>query len=220
MGASTNSVGIPYKSGTVGKILTGTRPIIIDQETQIELPYGIEGELCIGGKHVFKGYYKEEKLTEEAQFVYKDRKYIHTGMMGTLDEEGYFTITGRTSRFYINGDLNKIYLERVQNIISLIDGVESCVAVPKPDDENLFVCKAYIVPAKGVIADDNFKSFIKEQFTKPMVDLNGEEVQLMPYEIPESIELIEALPRNVEKGDKIDISLLEQKAKDEYENKK
>lgn len=220
VGASTNAVGVPYKPGTVGRVLTGTRPIVIDQETAEELPYDAEGELCISGKHIFKGYYKEEKLTEETKFLYKGREYIHTGMMGTLDEEGYFTITGRASRFYINSDLNKIYLERVQNIISLIDGVESCIAVPKPDDEKLFTCKAYIVPVRGIAVDDSFRAYLKSEFYKPLTDINGEEVQLKPYEIPESFDLIEKLPRSAGKGDKIDIAFLEEMARKEYETEK
>ena len=213
VGASTNAVGVPHKPGTVGRVLTGTHPIVIDQETAEELPYGAEGELCISGKHVFKEYYNEKELTKEIKFLYQGREYIHTGMMGTLDEEGYFTITGRASRFYINSDLNKIYLERVQNIISLIGGVESCIAVPKPDDEKLFTCKAYIVPVKGIAVDDSFKTYLKSQFYKPLTDTHGEEVQLKPYEIPESFELIEKLPRSAGKGDKIDIALLEEMAR-------
>lgn len=220
VGASTNAVGVPYKEGTVGKVLTGTHPIIIDWKTKEELPYGSEGELCISGKHIFKGYYKEIELTKETKFLYRGREYIHTGMMGVLDEDGYFSITGRTSRFYINGDLNKVYLERVQNIISLVKEIESCVAVPKPDDKKLFVCKAYIVPIKGISINDSFISYLKQQIGEPMIDGNGEEVQLKPYEIPESIELIEKLPRNAEKGGKIDIAFLEEKARKEYEYEK
>lgn len=220
VGASTNAVGIPYKPGTVGKILTGTCPIILDTETKKELPYGVEGELCISGKHIFKEYYQARKLTEDVKFIYKNRQYIHTGMMGFLDEDGYFTLTGRTSRFYINGDLNKIYLERVQNIISLIEGVESCIAVPKPNDEKLFTCKVFIVPTKDTVVDENYISFLKTQFTKPLVDVNGDEVQLKPYEIPESLDIIKKLPRCLDKGEKIDVSLLEEKAIKEYEIEK
>ena len=189
-------------------------------ETKKELPYGVEGELCISGKHIFKEYYREPKLTGDTKFIFKNRQYIHTGMMGFLDEDGYFTLTGRTSRFYINGDLNKIYLERVQNIISLIKGVESCIAVPKPNDEKLFACKVFIVPTKDTVVDENYVSFLKTQFTKPLVDVNGDEIQLKPYEIPESLEIIEKLPRCMDKGDKIDVSLLEQKAIKEYEIEK
>ncbi len=215
VGASTNSVGIPYRAGTVGKVLTGTKPIVIDPDTKEELAYGKEGELCISGKHIFREYYNAKTLTEAAKFRYHNREYIHTGMMGILDEDGYFTITGRASRFYINGDLNKIYLERVQKIISLIKGVESCIAVPKPDSENLYTCKVYIVPTKEVTDMESFITYLKDCFTKQMVDINGEVVQLKPFEIPTSIELIEKLPRSAEKGDKIDIAYLEQKAKEE-----
>lgn len=219
-GASTNSVGVPYKKGTVGKVLVGTGSIIITPDTKEELKYGEEGELCISGKHVFREYYHEPELTNEAKFMYNGKEYLHTGTIGILDSEGYFQLTGRVSRFYINSDLNKVYLERVQNIISLIDGVESCIAVPKPDDEKLYTCKAYIVPSFGIVPDEAFINYLKEQFTLPRTDVNGKEVQLKPYEIPSSFDFIETLPRRDDKGGKIDISLLENKAKEEYEIEK
>lgn len=219
-GASTNSVGIPYQPETVGKVLTGTYPIIIDPETGVELPYGIEGELCISGKHVFKGYFKNPELTADTKFSYKGREYIKTGMLGILRDDGYFKLTGRSSRFYIDGDLNKVYLEKVQNLMLLIDGVEGCVAVPKPDDDNLFTCKAYVVVAPGIVPDENFRNYLNDQLLMPHINLNGDKVQLKSFEIPTSIEFIEQIPRSELKGGKIDIALLEKRAVEEYENEK
>ncbi len=218
-GASTNSVGIAYQSGTVGKILVGTHPIIIS-ETGEELPYGQEGELCISGEHIFKGYFENPELTRKTKFRYKNRTYIKTGMLGILDKDGYFKLTGRVSRFYINGDLNKVYLEKIQNIMLLIDGIEGCVAVPKPDDKNLYTTKAYVVLSPGIIPDNNFRNYLNEELLKPHKDSNGESVQLKPFEIPTSIEFIEHIPRDEAKCGKIDIALLEEKARLEYETEK
>lgn len=220
VGASTNSVGIPYKKGTVGKILVGTYPIIIDPITQEELPYGSEGELCISGKHIFKEYFHNSELTKKTKFTYNKREYIHTGTIGILDKQGYFRLTGRASRFYINSDLNKVYLERIQKIITLIKGVETCVAVPKPDDEKLYTCKIYVVPTSDITDIDNFEKYLFEQFSNVMIDDEGNEVQLKPYEIPTSVEVILSLPRNQKNGDKIDITLLEGMARKEYEEEK
>lgn len=219
-GASTNSVGIPYRIGTVGKILVGTHPIVIDSETGEELSYGQEGELCISGEHIFKEYFKNPELTNKTKFKYKNRNYIKTGMLGILDYDGYFKVTGRVSRFYINGDLNKVYLEKIQNIMLLISGIESCVAVPKPDDDNLYTTKAYVVLSPGIEPDDNFRNYLNEELLKPHIDSNGNTVQLKPFEIPTSIEFIEHLPRDEAKGSKIDISLLEEIARNEYEAEK
>ena len=116
-------------------------PIIVDPNTMEELDYGKEGMLCQSGKHVFKCYYNDEEKTKEPRFKYKGREYYKTGNMGILDENGYFTLTGRSSRYYIRSDLNKVYLGHIQNVISLIDVVEACCVVPKPDKDLLFTNK-------------------------------------------------------------------------------
>lgn len=218
VGASTNSVGIPSKPETVGKVLVGTNAMIINEETGKELKYGKEGLLCISGQHIFKEYYKEPQLTKEAKFNYNGKTYFKTGTRGFLDEEGYFTLTGRDSRYYIISTLNKIYCDHVQNIISLIDEIEEVAVVKKPDDDMLYSGKAYIVLKKGLLPTKEMKEYIQTKCSYPLYNSLGEMVQLKPYEIPSSIDFVEHLPRN--KADKLDYTKLEQQAKAEYEAKK
>lgn len=214
----TNPVGIEIKPETAGKILVGTDAMIVDPETMEELKYGEEGLLCVSGKHVFKEYYKRPDLTSEAKFERNGKTYFKTGTMGFVTEDGYFTITGRQSRFYIMSTLNKVYLDRIQNIISKFPNVLDCAIVKVPDKDKLYVNKAYIVLDSN--ADiTTMKEEILAHCKEPVEFSNGDTEQLKEYEIPTYIEFVSELPRK--KGtEKIDYTSLEEDALKEIEKPK
>ena len=219
VGTNTMAVGSINKPETVGRVLVGTKAIVVNPDTLEEVKYGEEGMLCISGKHVFKGYYKNEDMSRETKFVYKGIEYYKTGNMGILDTDGYFTLTGRSSRYYIRSDLNKVYLEHIQNVISLIDVVDSCCVVPKEDKDLLFTNKAYEVLKDGVLPSLEVSDYIMNMCYKPLYNsVTGEMVQLKPFEVPESITFLDVLPRT--KADKVDYTFLENMAKNEVKIKK
>lgn len=208
---STSHVGVPSRPGTVGKILAGSDAIIIDPTTRQELKYGEEGMLCVAGAHVFKEYYNEPELTKEAKFNYKGKTFYITGTRGILDEDGYFTLTGREARFYITSTLNKIYCDRVQTAIASLEGIENCAVVKKPDKDRLFVGKAYIVLKPDVPHTLKTVEWIVEKCARPITVLGLDDpIQLKSYEIPQDFEFMDVLPRT--KADKIDYNTLEQMA--------
>ena len=185
--------------------------MIIDPETQEEKKYGEEGLLCVSGKHVFKGYYKNPQLTQESKIIKNGKEYYNTGTLGIIDEQGYFTVTGRQSRFYIMSSLNKVYCDNVQSIISTFEEVRDCAVVKVPDEEQLFVNKAYIVLNDGYSQTEEIKKKIYDRFYLPTTSSTGNIVQLKPYEIPTYIEFIETLPRIVG-SEKVDYQFLEKDA--------
>ena len=219
VGTNTMAVGSINKPETVGRVLVGTKAIVVNPDTLEEVKYGEEGMLCISGKHVFKEYYNNENMSRETKFVYKGIEYYKTGNMGILDTDGYFTLTGRSSRYYIRSDLNKVYLEHIQNVISLIDVVDSCCVVPKPDNDLLFTNKAYVVLKDGVLPSLEVSDYIMNMCYKPLYNsVTGEMVQLKPFEVPESITFLDVLPRT--KADKVDYTFLENMVKNEIKIKK
>lgn len=219
VGASTISFGNSPKEGTVGKILTGSSSMIIDDETMEEKKYGEEGQLCIAGKHVFKGYYGNPKLTKECMFKHDGKMYFKTGTNGFIDEEGYFHLTGRTSRFYITSTLNKVYCDRIQNAISSLNFVESCAVVKEPDEDRLYVPHAFVVLKPEYKNLPNAEDKILKLCSMPIILSSGEEFMLKEYEIPEVIEIVETLPRN-SRSDKIDYNELENRIIQEKKCKK
>lgn len=219
VGTNTMAVGSINKPETVGRVLVGTKAIVVNPDTLEEVKYDEEGMLCIFGKHVFKDYYKNEDMSRETKFVYKGIEYYKTGNMGILDTDGYFTLTGRSSRYYIRSDLNKVYLEHIQNVISLIDVVDSCCVVPKEDKDLLFTNKAYVVLKDGILPSLEVSDYIMNMCYKPLYNsVTGEMVQLKPFEVPESITFLDVLPKT--KADKVDYTFLENMAKNEVKIKK
>jgi long-chain acyl-CoA synthetase len=78
--ASTVSTGDSYKFGTVGRPLPGTEVRIAD-----------DGEILVKGPHIFHGYYK----MQDKSFGAIEDGWLHTGDLGSIDEDGFLSITGR-----------------------------------------------------------------------------------------------------------------------------
>ena len=175
--------------------------------------------LCVAGKHVFKGYYNNEELTKETMIDINGEKYYITGNYGYIDNDSYFHMIGRSSRFYIMSSLNKVYCEHVQNILSNVDVVDSCAVVPKPDDELLYTSKAYVVLKEGIEESEFLKKYIIDKCKKPVVNEKTKETDVLQlYEVPTSVTFIKKLPRN--EADKVDYEYLKENAKKEYEKEK
>ena len=209
-------IGVPSKPETAGKLLVGTRVMVVNPETFEERKYNEEGLLLVSGKHVFKEYYKNEELTNEVKININGTEYYNTGTMGYIDEDGYFTPTGRTSRFYIMSSLNKVYCDNVQNIISSFKCVKDCAVVKVSDENELYVNKAYIVLNDGYEPSDEMIKQISELCYLPTVIANDRTTQLKSYEVPTYIEFVSELPR-IKSSEKIDYMILEKDAKEKLE---
>lgn len=224
-GASTIAVGSPIKRDTVGKILVGSTAVVLklDENGQIkkpyeELKYNEQGVLCISGKHVFKEYYHDPELTAQNKLICDGVEYLITGAVGFIDNEGYFHMTGRASRFYIKADSNKVYLEHVQIIMNSLDFIDECVAVQRPNDEELWDTKVFVKLKEGISPTEEIKSYIYLQLEEGLSP-NNQIRPLKSFEIPASIEFVDSIKRTKD-SEKLDYRYYEEKAKDEYENEK
>lgn len=83
------------KPGSVGRAMPGTVVKAVDIATGRPVPDGEVGMLMVKGPHVMRGYLNQPEKTAE---VLKDGWYV-TGDLGTIDRDGFITITGRLSRF-------------------------------------------------------------------------------------------------------------------------
>ena len=104
------------KLGSVGKPRIGGDIRIID-DSEKELPYGEKGEIVGINGSIMKGYYKKPEMTREAIWISeKNEKYIKTGDIGMLDENGYLYILDRKKDMIISGGIN-IFPRDIENII-------------------------------------------------------------------------------------------------------
>ena len=220
-------VGVKYKHGSAGKLLVGTRGLIIDENISDDMPivdgdsieekkYGEIGELCISGKNIFKRYIGEEYRTECAKFVRDGRVYFRTGTLGYLDEDGYFFPSDRKSRFYIRSTGHKVYLDNVQRIATEMDDrIQECAAVGIPHEEELFVNVLYVVLKDGVEPTEELKRALNDKF---VLGVQGVD-RFKEYEIPRHIEFVSEIPK-IPGAEKNDYKLLETQAKEKYSDEK
>lgn len=75
-------------------------------------PEHVAGEILVRGEHVMKGYYKNEKDTQQ---VLDDEGWLHTGDMGTMDPDGTLYIRGRSKTMILSGNGQNIYPEEIED---------------------------------------------------------------------------------------------------------
>ena len=130
MGAVCNPP-IPGKTrpGSVGLPVFDTEIKITDAVTGEEMPPGLEGEICIKGPQVMKGYWGRLDATAE---VLKDG-WLLTGDIGKFDDDGYLYITDRKKDLILYKGYN-VYPREIEEILFTHPAVEMCGVVGKPDE--------------------------------------------------------------------------------------
>ncbi len=102
---------------------------IVKPGTQEELPVGQDGELCVSGPIVMKGYYKNEEATKKSLQHHTDGKlWLHTGDIFSMDKDGYIYFCQRSSRLIISGGYN-IYPTQVEDAVCTCAAVAQCCVV-------------------------------------------------------------------------------------------
>ncbi|SES92486.1 fatty-acyl-CoA synthase [Methanococcoides vulcani] len=132
---------IERRVGTVGTSMDHIEVKIVDPETGEIVKPNEQGEICCRGYNVMKGYYKMPEMTEKA--IDKDG-WLHSGDLATVDEEGYYRITGRIKDMIIRGGEN-IYPREIEEFLYTIDGIKDAQVVGIPDEKYGEIVGAFVV---------------------------------------------------------------------------
>jgi long-chain acyl-CoA synthetase len=131
MGATSNPPDrSKIRPGSVGLPVFDTECKVVDLETGEDLLPGKEGEICIKGPQVMKGYWNNP---DETARDLKDG-WLYTGDIGREDEDGYFYITDRKKDMIIYKGYN-VYPRELEEVLIQHPAVEQCAVVGKPDME-------------------------------------------------------------------------------------
>ena len=125
---------------SVGRPLPQVIVKVINQSTGESCPPEINGEICVKGYSVMKGYYKNQQATAEAIDQYG---YYHTGDIGFLDRKGFLHITGRIKDLIIRAGEN-IYPKEVEEFLYGIPSIEHVEVVGAPSKTTGEVVAAFI----------------------------------------------------------------------------
>ncbi len=118
------------RTGSVGLPFPDTECRMVHPATGDLLPVGEEGELCVRGPQIMKGYWNNPK---ETAAVLKDG-WLSTGDIGREDEDGYFYITDRIKDMIIYKGYN-VYPTELETVIATHPAVQRCAVVGKPHSE-------------------------------------------------------------------------------------
>ena len=136
--AATFCVNDRYKRGSVGIPCITTTIGIFDPETGEELGYNQPGEVCISGPSVMKGYYNNKEETDHVLRKHADGKiWVHSGDIGTIDEDGFVFIQGRVKRMITRFDGHKVFPITIESFIAENEAVHSCSVIGVNDRERL-----------------------------------------------------------------------------------
>jgi len=120
----------PGKLGSVGKPITTLLVKIVNEEGQ-SLQAGEKGEIALGGPCIMKGYYKNPKATR-AVITTDDKgvRWLYTGDLGYLDEDGNLYITGRKKYVIVLPGGKNVNPELVESALSQAHYVSEILVVP------------------------------------------------------------------------------------------
>ncbi len=130
---------------TVGKSFPGVEVRVVDSNTNEPVPPNTVGEICCRGYNVMKGYYN---MLEETKEVIDVGGWLHSGDLGTCDENGYYRITGRIKDMIIRGGEN-IYPREIEEFLIAMPGIRDAQVVGIPDKKYGEIVGAFVILEKG-----------------------------------------------------------------------
>ena len=172
------------KEGSIGIPLPDMIYRICKPGTDEELPFNVQGEICIAGPTVMKGYLDNEEETKQTLIKHRDGlTYIHSGDIGYMDEDGYIYFVQRLKRMIVSNGYN-IYPSQLENIIDKNEYVHMSCVIGVKDPIKVQKVKAFIMLKKGIEPSEKIKKEIFEYLKK----------YIAKYSMPYDIEFRETLP--------------------------
>ena len=177
------------KPGSVGVPNADFIIAAFDRETGEELDCGQVGEICIHGPTIMMGYYNDPKETDNVIRTHEDGlRWVHTGDIGYVDEEGFVFLNGRAKRMFMDWFGFKIFPAAIEDVLSLCADVEYSCVVPVVNKENI---RGFVPYVFYTVKPSCTKS--EEELNKELADLCRKE--LAEYMQPKYYKKIDEMPR-------------------------
>ena len=173
------------KEGSIGPPIPSTLAGIVDPETNEFLPIGEIGELVVSGPQVMKGYWKRPEETEEVFFEAGGYRWLKTGDIARMDEDGWFYIVDRT-KDVIKYKGHSVYPREIEEVLYQHPAVLECAVIGVPDPQTGENIKAFIS------LKDEYKGKVTEQEI-----IEWSKKQLAAYKYPRMVEFVDAIPKTI-----------------------
>jgi fatty-acyl-CoA synthase len=176
---TTTDDPVERRVSTVGRVQPHIEVKIIDTEGRI-VPRGMPGEFCTRGYCVMLGYWNDKERTEQA---IDPARWMHTGDLATMDEEGYINIVGRIKDMVIRGGEN-VYPREIEEFLYRHPKIQDVQVFGVPDERYGEELCAWIKlrPGEALTAEE-VREFCRDQIAH--------------YKVPRHIRFVDEFPMTV-----------------------
>ena len=187
-----------YRRGSVGIPYSDTFYMIAEPGKTTELAPGTDGEICISGPTVMNGYLDNPEETARVLQIHEDgRLWLHTGDLGSMDEDGFIYFKSRIKRM-VKCSGYSVYPSQVEEIINSHEAVAISCVIGVPDDYKMNRLKAFIVLKDGIAETQDVKDSIRRYCME----------RIARYAVPKDFVFRKSLP--LTKVGKVAYTVLEQ----------
>jgi len=177
---SSTDDSLDLRVSTVGRPMPHTEIKIVDPKTGKIIPRGETGEICARGYMIMRGYYNNPVATEQC---IDEEGWLHTGDLGTLDENDYCKITGRLKDMVIRGGEN-IYPREIEEFLYTHPAISDVQVIGVPDKKYGEELMAWIKLKNGASANqEEIRAFCKGRIAH--------------FKIPRYIKFVDDFPMTV-----------------------
>ena len=167
------------RTGTVGRVHPHIEVKIVDDEGRI-VPRNVPGELCTRGYSVMLGYWGD---SENTALAIDPARYMHTGDIATMDDDGYLNIAGRIKDLVIRGGEN-VYPREIEEYLYAHPAIKDVSVIGVPDLKYGEELCAWVILRDGAVAsDEDVRAFCRGKIAH--------------YKIPRYVRFVEAFPMTV-----------------------
>lgn len=188
--STQTKIGVPFQKQiySVGTIHDHLEIKIINPETHEILKRGESGELCTRGYSVMLKYWNSPDATKQ---VLDEQRWMHTGDLAMIDEEGYIHISGRIKDLIIRGGEN-ISPKEIEDFLYTYKGVMDAQVIGVPSEKYGEEIMAWIKPKEGItITEEEIRAFCKDRIAHYKVPKYWKFVDEFPMTISGKIRKVE-----------------------------
>ena len=175
-----------FKECHVGIPLPGTDVRIVDVDTGKTMPLGEPGEIIAAGPQVMQGYLAMPEATEKALQEIDGKRWMHTGDIGVMDEDGFVRVCDRSKDMLIVGGY-KVFSVEVEGKVQSLPWVGMCAVVGRPDSNRPGneIVQLYVERSAACDTSDTELKAELDRFCRE---------NMSPYKVPKEVFFLDAIP--------------------------
>jgi long-chain acyl-CoA synthetase len=156
--ATFNMMDRPRRTGSIGVPVWGVEIKLVNADGA-ECGTGEQGEICVRGHNVMKGYLSRPEATAEA---IDERGWFHTGDIGTRDADGYYYVVDRIKDMIIRGGFN-VYPRELEEVLLTHPAVSLAAVVGVPHESHGEEVKAFVIRTAGAtVTEEELVAWCKQ----------------------------------------------------------